>query len=106
MLGVPVKSSGKCELAQKLDMDWRMLSVRPVSIDKDTALLIRQLVTRAGMIMEGASAEAVLMKGEDRLELSGALARLEAAVHRALLLIRTAQVLVPVAENDSLVGTG
>jgi hypothetical protein len=101
MLGVPVKSSGKCERAQKLGMDWHTSSVRPVSMDKDTVLLIRQLTTRAGLIMEDASADAVLLKCEDRAELSGTLARLEAAAHGASLLIKAAQALVPMAENKS-----
>lgn len=67
-------------------------------MDKDTVLLIRQLATRVGMIMEDASAEAVLMKCEDRSELADALERLEAAAHGASLLIRTAQALVSAAK--------
>lgn len=64
----------------------------PEAVDDDTDQLIVQLLTRAGMVMEDASAEAIL-SARKGVSLTKVIARLENASDRIAALVAAAKVL-------------
>jgi hypothetical protein len=93
MLGSHMKSSGMSRHYQKLVIDlWRPpWLVR--RMDRETAKLISQLCTKAGMIMEDYSALALSLRPQTSSDLRRDLDELAAAADRMAALINAANTL-------------
>jgi hypothetical protein len=83
---------------QKLDLDfvsrWTPVAPRRCRMDEDTIALARQLFTRAGMIMEDASAFAIVVGGKDVHELHEMAGELEIALAQGATLIAAAKTII------------
>ena len=91
MLGFRTKSNGKCTRRRESWIwTWRQEARFITAMDEDDADLIERLCTRAGMIMEDASVDALTLQNVPPDQRSVALAKLASAASQIAALVHAA----------------